>query len=145
MNGFVNCQILLLISLFFFLNAAPQILKIPLTYYPYRKYNDSTPEHILDNIIFQRVYANIKIGTPISDVQIQLSFKDNEFLINDIDIKSSFEPKFFNDLKFYESSKSKTCYDTDDSYDQFCGDYFHNAFHKIDCFYFNHLIFIAYF
>ena len=137
MNGFVNCQILLLISLFFFLNAAPQILKIPLTYYPYRKYNDSTPEHILDNIIFQRVYANIKIGTPISDVQIQLSFKDNEFLINDINIKSSFEPKLFNDLKFYESSKSKTCYDTDDSYDQFCGDYFHNAYHKIDCFYFN--------
>ena len=145
MNGFVNCQILLFISLFFFLNAAPQILKIPLTYYPYRKYNDSTPEHILDNIIFQRVYANIKIGTPISDVQIQLSFKDNEFLINDIDIKSSFEPKLFNDLKFYESSKSNTCYDTEDSDDQFCGDYFDFAYHKIDCFYFNHLIFIAYF
>lgn len=39
-------------------------LIIPLTYFPVYKYNNSSPTQIMTNIIFQKVYANIKIGTP---------------------------------------------------------------------------------
>ena len=98
-----NCQILILAYIFLFSKVDCE-LRIPLTYFPKHKYNDSTPLTIMENIINQRVYANINIGTPKQEIQIPLLFDTNEFIIGD-NPKDKFYEKDFSDLKFYSSAK----------------------------------------
>lgn len=125
--------ILSLFSLFFKVNSQ---LKIPLTYFPKYKYNDSSPSTIITDIIFQRLYANIEIGTPKSTIQIPLLFDTNEFFIGDEPL-NLFDNKSFSDLKFYSMSKSSSDEEEDDSYDiDFCGVYFMLARHMRDYIYF---------
>ena len=86
------------IFIFFFLFFQANCeLRIPLTYFPKHKYNDSTPSTIMENIIHQRIYANINIGTPIQEIQIPLLFDTNEFIIGD-NPKKEFDEISFNDL-----------------------------------------------
>ena len=97
--------ILLLFSLFLEINT---VLRIPLTYYPIHKYNDSTPSTIIDNIIAQKLYANIDIGSPRTTINVQLLFDTNEFFIVD-NPKNTYDKRDFNDLKFYKPNESYTC------------------------------------
>ena len=135
MIAFINSKILLLIYIFLFSKVHCE-LRIPLTYFPKNKYNDSSPLTIMDNIINQRVYANINIGTPIQEIQIPLLFDTNEFIIGD-NPKDEFDERSFNDLKFYKSNKSNSYREEEDAYDEFCGVYFRYGFHVRDSIYLN--------
>ena len=95
---------LFLIILSLFLESEAYI-KIPLTYYPINEYNDSTPANIINNIILQRVYANIDIGTPRKTINLALLFDTNEFFIAD-DPENLYEKGLFKDLKFYKKDES---------------------------------------
>ena len=113
-------------------------LKIPLTYFPHHKYNDSTPSMTMDNIIRQRLYANISIGTPKSELHLALLFDSNEFYI--IEGKDNFtDVDDFEDLKYYKGKESATY---NDSSEEQCDievhtDYFEYANCKQDIFDFN--------
>ena len=109
-------------------------LIIPLTYFPVYKYNNSSPTEIITNIIFQKVYANIKMGTPSQDVQIPLSFDSNEFYISD-NPKADYDSNKFNELKFYDVKKSITYFNIGDEI--YTGDSFDLGFYAQDIFYFN--------
>ena len=115
---FVNCQ-----------------LKIPLNYYPVYKYNYSSPSLIMRNIIQQKVFANIEIGTPKKTIQLPLKFDSNDFFIVDYkDVKPSSD--LFTDIKYYNSSGSSTYGDTDDE-NYYDGDEFNFGSYKKDIFNFN--------
>ena len=109
-------------------------LIIPLTYFPVYKYNNSSPTEIITNIIFQKVYANIKMGTPSQDVQIPLSFDSNEFYISD-NPKADYDSNKFNELKFYDAKKSSTFFNIGDEI--YSGYSFDIGFYSQDIFYFN--------
>ena len=127
---------LFLIILSLFLESKAYI-KIPLTYYPINEYNDSTPANIINNIILQRVYANIDIGTPRKTINLALLFDTNEFFIAD-DPENLYEKGLFKDLKFYKKDESNTSKEEDDSGSfQCCGYYFSQCFYRHDKFYFN--------
>lgn len=124
--------ILALFSLIFKVNSQ---LKIPLSYFPKYKYNTSSADNIMTNIILQRIYANIEIGTPKKTIQIPLLFDANEFFIGDNPI-GKFDENFFTDLKFYDVSKSETCKEEEDAFErEFCGVYFSYANHMNDWIY----------
>ena len=110
-------------------------LKIPLNYFPIHKYNNSSPSLIMRNIIQQKVYANIEIGTPKKTIQLPLKFDTNDFYIVNYG-STEIKPDFFSDIKFYNSSSSKTWHEIEDEeYKQ--GDDFEYASYNKDIFYFN--------
>ena len=82
-------------------------LKIPLKYFPYYKYNDSTPSTIFLGLVKQQLYANIEIGTPKRTIQIPLVFDSNDFYIADSP-KKEYPSDRFNDLMFYNSTSSSS-------------------------------------
>jgi hypothetical protein len=88
------------------------------------------------NLVDQKVYTNIDIGTPKKTVQLPLYFDSNDFFIGDNPIMPEDR---FSDLKFY-NSKSSTLEDTDpdgDEYYAMNGDMFEYGVYKKDNFYFN--------
>jgi hypothetical protein len=90
----------------------------------------------MTNIIYQRIYANIEIGTPKRTIQIALLFDTNEFFISDNPL-NSFENRSFTDLKFYDTRLTSTDEEEEDSYDSdYCGEYFEQAKHMRDYIYF---------
>ena len=113
-------------------------LKIPLKYFPYYKYNDSTPSTIFLGLVKQQLYANIEIGTPKRTIQIPLAFDSNDFYIADSP-KNEYEFDRFNDLMFYNASSSSSFYGDEDEEDYYSyqGELFEVATYQSDIFYFN--------
>ena len=113
-------------------------LKIPLKYFPYYKYNDSTPSTIFLGLVKQQLYANIEIGTPKRTIQIPLAFDSNDFYIADSP-KNEYEFDRFNDLMFYNASSSSSFYGNEDEEDYYSyqGELFGTATYHNDIFYFN--------
>jgi hypothetical protein len=128
-------QILILLLYILFIESNCQMI-LPLKYFPENKYNNSSPLEFINNIIRQKVYADIYIGTPKTEIQIPLDFTTNEFYIYD---RPKYESnKSFSDIKYYNSSKSTT-YKIVEEYDGeiYNGYSFDSAFYKQDLFYFN--------
>ena len=135
MIDFRKCSIIILalFSLIFKVNSQ---LKIPLTYFPKYKYNTSSADNIMNNIIIQRIYANIEIGTPKKMIQIPLLFDANEFFIGNNPV-DEFDKNYFTGLKFYNVKESETCREEADAYDEeYCGVYFSFSSHMSDWIYF---------
>lgn len=138
-NKFSKLLIILNIIIFF----SNCQLKIPLKYFPYYKYNDSTPSTIFLGLVKQQLYANIEIGTPKRTIQIPLAFDSNDFYIADSP-KNEYESDRFNDLMFYNSTSSSS-YDgdeEDEDYYSYQGDLFEVATYQKDKFYFNNTEYI---
>ena len=110
-------------------------LKIPLKYYPFYKYDYSSPPIIMRNIIQQQVYASIEIGTPKATVEIPLKFDSNDFIITDF-YSSKKDIHRFANIKYYNSSASKSFNETDDYEDYYSAD-FGLGYYKKDIFNFN--------
>ena len=130
----------LLHLLYYILNCQ---LTIPLTYFPFYKYNSSTPSTIMNNIVIQRLYANIDIGTPRKTIQIPIVFNSNDFFIGD-DPKKIYPENRFSDLKFYKSDSTTLEQVEDDSsgeYYSYNGDIFEAGTYNRDNFYFNNQIY----
>ena len=66
------------------------------------------------NIIQQKVYVNIEIGTPKKTIQIPLNFNSNDFFIVNSG-EADFKPDFFSDMKFYNSSSSTSWEDIEET------------------------------
>ena len=111
-------------------------LKIPLKYYPVNKYNTSSPRTIMRDIILQKVFADIEIGTPKATIQLPLKFETNDFFIIDKD-NAAKSDELYTDIKYYNSSSSSTFDETDDEYGSYNGDEFDFAYYKKDVFHFN--------
>ena len=92
-------------------------LKIPLIYFPYYNYDNSTPSKIMDNIINQKLYARINIGTPKAEIHLALLFDANEFYIKDG--KDNYTYNEFSDFKFFNYTESSTY---NDSSEEICPD-----------------------
>ena len=133
-------KFLLLHLVFYIFNCQ---LTIPLTYFPFYKYNYSTPSQIMNNLVIQRLYANIDIGTPRKTIQIPIAFESNDFYIGDNPINIYPEDRF-SDLKFYDSNSSTLEDVEDDStgyYYSYNGELFEFATYMRDNFYFNNQIY----
>ena len=76
----VYIYIIILIINLFEINS---LIKIPLKYYPYYKYDNSTPSSIIKGIIYTKLYASLELGTPKQTVEISLQFYSNDFFISD--------------------------------------------------------------
>ena len=136
MADLIANQLLIIILCSLFLEAS-SLLKIPLTYFPTHKYNDSTLSNKVDNIILQRVYAIIDIGTPKASIHLPLLFGTNEFFIFN-NPKNDYGENDFSDLSFYNEDKSSTNEEGEDpGVGQCCGDYFGFCYFKREVFYFN--------
>ena len=91
-------RILLLILIKISFISCVNYIKIPLKYYPSQKYNDSSPSYIFDNIVNQKLYARINIGTPKTEIHLAILFDANEFFISaNLD---GYHPNDFTDLQF---------------------------------------------
>lgn len=88
----------------------------------------------MTNIIFQKVYVNIKIGVPSQDVHIPLNFDSNEFYVSD-NPKAQYDENKFNELNFYEPTKSMIYRRLDNEI--YTGDSFELGYYVQDNFYFN--------
>ena len=92
----------------------------------------------MDNIINQKLYARINIGTPKAEIHLALLFDANEFYIKDG--KDNYTYNEFSDFKFFNYTESSTY---NDSSEEICpdisvyADYFQFAECKQDIFYFN--------
>ena len=118
-------------------------LTIPLTYFPFYKYNSSTPSTIMTYIVNQRLYANIDIGTPRNTIQIPIVFNSNDFYIGNDPLKS-FPENRFTDLKFYNSNSTTLEEVIDDGtgeYYSYNGELFEAGTYNRDNFYFNNQIY----
>ena len=110
-------------------------IKIPLKYFPSQKYNDSRPSYFFDNIVNQKLYARINIGTPKTEIHLAILFDANEFFISaNLD---GYYPNDFRDLKFYNSSTSSSYEDSGEDCGDINAEYFNFAFCKQEVFYFN--------
>ena len=75
---------LLLIFTFylFFITTVYCYIKIPIKYYPEKIFNETNPSNTIHNLIIQRLYATLEIGTPKQKVQIPIEFSTNDFYIS---------------------------------------------------------------
>ena len=110
-------------------------LKIPLNYFPIHKYNNSSPSLTMRNIIQQKVYANLEIGTPKKTIQIPLNLDSNDFFIVDSG-DADFKPDYFSDIKFYDSSSSTSWIDLEEGDYKHADDFDMASYYK-EIFYFN--------
>jgi len=114
-------------------------IAIPLKYYPEKKYNNSNQGRIMDNILKQRAYSEIYIGTPKAEIQIPLDFQDNIFFISDNPTYINASEKF-SDVKYYHSKDSNTYKDVEEYMGEFLTiDANVLAYYKQDSFYFNNI------
>ena len=128
-------RILLLILINISFISCVNYIKIPLKYFPSHKYNDSSPSKIFDNIVNQKLYARINIGTPKTEIHLAILFDVNEFFISSGN--SGYYDSDFQDLNFYNSSASSSYSNSDEDCTYTNGEYFSVADCKQEVFYFN--------
>ena len=123
---------LFVLNLFYCLSNCQIIL--PLTYFPKYKYNYSTPLEIMKNLLRNKIFADIDIGTPRKTAQLSLAFGSNDFYIGELGYMSKDR---FTDLKFYNvNSTSKKELVDDEDYVGY-GEIFYMGYLNSDFFYFN--------
>ena len=110
-------------------------LKIPIKYFPSHKYNDSSQSLIFDNIVDQKLYARINIGTPKTEIHLAILFDVNEFFISTN--LAGYYHNDFTDLKFYNSSASSSYLDSGEDCTDTSAEYFSVAECKQEVFYFD--------
>jgi hypothetical protein len=87
-------------------------LKIPLKFIQTYNNNEAvpSPSSIMRNIVYAKAYAEFEIGTPKQLIQIPLSLNSNDFYIaGNAQYEFSENPERYSNLKFYNSTNSKTC------------------------------------
>jgi hypothetical protein len=113
-------------------------LKIPLKFIQTYNNNETvpSPSSIMRNIVYAKAYAEFEIGTPKQLIQIPLSLNSNDFYIaGNAEYEFSKNPERYNNLKFFNSTNSKTCDKVEEK--MYHGDNFaYGQYHK-DFFYFN--------
>ena len=57
-------------------------VKIPVKYYPYQIFNETNPSNTIHNILIQKLYATIELGSPKQTIQIPIEFETNDFYIS---------------------------------------------------------------
>ena len=129
----VRILLLILINISFI--SCINYLTIPLKYFPAHKYNDSSPSYIFDNIVNQKLYARVNIGTPKTEIHLAIIFDANEFFIS-ANLRGYYHDDF-TDLKFYNSSASSSYSDSDEDCGDISAEYFTFAECKQEVFYFN--------
>ena len=67
---------------FFLLTTTYCYIKIPIKYYPEKIFNETNPTNTMHNLIMQRLYATLVLGTPKQNVQIPIEFSTNDFYIS---------------------------------------------------------------
>ena len=67
---------------FFLLTTTYCYIKIPIKYYPEKIFNETNPSNTIHNLIIQRLYATLVLGTPKQNVQIPIEFSTNDFYIS---------------------------------------------------------------
>lgn len=103
-----NSTKILFLYLFILLNITQCYIKIPLKYYPEKIYNETSPSNTMDNLVFQKLYSTLEIGSPKQSIQIPVQFETSDFyiskredIINDYKLQS-LKIKLYND----QTSKS---------------------------------------
>ena len=131
----VYIYIIILIINLFEINS---LIKIPLKYYPYYKYDNSTPSSIMKGIIYTKLYASLELGTPKQTVEISLQFYSNDFFISDDPgYHFGLEPERFSKLKYFYKSSTHSLVTIEQKY--LNGDNFFFADYDKDIFYFENL------
>ena len=113
-------------------------IKIPLKYYPYYKYDNSTPSSIMKGIIYSKLYAILELGTPKQIIEIPLQFYSNDFFISDDPgYHFGLEPERFSKLKYFYKTSTQSLENIEQNYVN--GDNFFFADYDKDIFYFENL------
>ena len=111
-------------------------IKIPVKFYPSKIFNETEPSTILSNIIFNKLYASIEVGTPKQQIQLPIEFESNDFYISQYDeiYNDTYFKKF--KLKSYRENSSKSFKYVDKSEEIYYGTNFFLASIAKDTFYF---------
>ena len=93
-------------------------IKIPIKYYPYKIFNETNPSNTIHNILVQRLYATIELGSPKQVIQIPIEFETNDFYISKSETKINDEKYKMFKLEHFEekSSNSLEYLDEEDVY-----------------------------
>ena len=94
---------ILFLYLFFLLSVTQCYVKIPLKYYPEKIHNETSPSNTMDNLVFQKLYSTLEIGSPKQLIQIPVTFETSDFyisknedIVNDYQLQS-LKIKLYND------------------------------------------------
>ena len=94
---------ILFLYLFFLLSITQCYVKIPLKYYPEKIHNETSPSNTMDNLVFQKLYSTLEIGSPKQLIQIPVTFETSDFyisknedIVNDYQLQS-LKIKLYND------------------------------------------------
>ena len=125
--------------LFFFLfiiNTIHCYIKIPLKSYPIKIFNETNPSNTINNLIAQRLYASLEIGSPKQLVQIPIQFETNDFYISKYDVINHDPMLDVLKLKLYNEQSSKSVKFSENQGDIYYGVNFLLASNAKDFFYF---------
>jgi hypothetical protein len=94
---------ILFLYLFFLLSITQCYVKIPLKYYPEKIHNETSPSNTMDNLVYQKLYSTLEIGSPKQLIQIPVTFETSDFyisknedIVNDYQLQS-LKIKLYND------------------------------------------------
>ena len=111
-------------------------IQIPIKYFPIFNQNEKSPNATMKNIVFQKIYAILELGTPKQQIHIPIIFDSNDFyIVDDPLFYLNNNTEIFSDFKIYNSNLSKT-YSVLEESNTYYGVNFFLAYYSNDIFYF---------
>ena len=130
-----NIKIIFSIYLFL-LSTIHSFITIPIKYYPEKLFNETNPSTTMNNLIIQRLYATIELGSPKQTIQIPIEFNTNDFYIsNSYTLKE--DPKYDKFKLEYFNEEASTTLKQFEEQDIYYGVNFLLASKEKDYFYFS--------
>lgn len=105
------------INLLYLITSINCYIKLPVKYYPVKIFNETNPSNTMHNLVIQRLYATMELGTPKQTIQIPIEFETSDFYISKYDTKI-YDQKYnlFKFNHFNEKSSNTISYiETDDN------------------------------
>ena len=136
LNIINQSKIRIIFSIYLFLLTITHCyIVIPIKYYPEKVFNETNPSNTMHNLIIQRLYATIELGSPKQTIQIPIEFNTNDFYIsNSYTLRN--DPKYDKfQLKYFNEEASTTLKQVEEQ-EVYYGVNFLLASKQIDYFYF---------
>lgn len=107
----IKIFLILFTHISFLFSSSKCYIKIPVKYYPIKIFNETNPSNTIHNIINQRLYATLELGTPKQSIQIPIEFETSDFYItNNDELKNDNKHNFLKIKKFDEKSSNSITY-----------------------------------
>ena len=85
-------------------------IKIPLKYYPCQTFDESNPSNTFHNLVMQRLFARIEVGSPKQSIYFSLELEKNEFYLSRSDARVQSEKYDKYNLNNFKQDASSSLY-----------------------------------